>query len=50
MAHFIMRNKIKLGLLILTTNISESCGNTKTTNIAIQSSDIWLSDFRRTGL
>ena len=33
MAHFIRKNKVKLGLLTLTLNISESCANTNPVNI-----------------
>ena len=49
MAHFIRRNKIKLGLLTLTSNISESGGDTKTTNMPFLTPDMRLLDFRRTG-
>ena len=39
MAHFIKKNKVKLGLLILTSNISESCGDTKSINMAFECPD-----------
>ena len=39
MAHFIKRNKIKLGLLTLTPNISKSWCSTKTINMAFESPD-----------
>ena len=48
MAHFIRRNRVKLGLLTLTSNISESCSNAKTIDMLFQSPDMRLSDFRRT--
>ena len=50
MAHFISENKVKLGLSNLTSNISENCGNTKTSSTALSTPDMRLSDFRRTGL
>ena len=50
MAHFIRKDKLKLGLLTLISNISESCGRTKATNIAFESPDRWFTNSRRTGL
>ena len=50
MALFIRKNEVKLGLLILTSNISKSCGDTKTINIAFKCPSSCLLDFRRTGL
>ena len=50
MAHFIRENHVKLGLLILTLNIFKSFGNKKQSNMAFQTPDKWISDFRGTEL
>ena len=42
--------KVKLALLTLTSNISESWGSTKTINKAVESPDKWLLDSRRTAM
>ena len=49
MAHFIRHNKVKLGLLIWTSNISESCSSLKTNDRTFESPNIWLSDSWGTG-
>jgi len=41
--------KVNLGLLILTSNVYESCCSTKIANMAIESPERWLLDFIRTG-
>ena len=50
MAPFLRKNKVKLGLPNMISNISKSYDKTTATYIPFKRPDIRLSDFRRTRL